>query len=313
MKPIIVTESHMVELRKLEKVYITDEDRKSQKRKDLARLINKTSGSLYKSPKKKQVADHFYFFSNDSGFSYFGKETIADMYDVSVRTVEETMSLLKKNDEIIVAYRVNPKSNGYKTPFIILKNHPNFEAICAILNIVCEVACEVESAEIPTESKDEELKKVPTYYLTLNNSLKDLNLADLDNTYIPEYIDDSFKQEAVKRFNVKDIIKLWDVSKSAFKKTLGTFNNCGDIYDYSDELVEALKATVTAMAKKKYSANPIKSMEGYFHKLFCEQLKPMKDYLVAELRDGQLAANLKYAQYKRSIQCKNFEIDELPF
>lgn len=89
---------------------------------------------------------------------------------MSTRTVDKAIRLLKESGEVIVAYRENPNSNGYKTPIILLKRHEHFKYWCELLNIECEV----ENHENLREPRDESAKKVSTI------DLPEINYINMD-------------------------------------------------------------------------------------------------------------------------------------
>jgi hypothetical protein len=171
----IITNEQFTALKEIERV--TDYVYKRRKIKDelMERIANALGRKLRKAKKTILVIDEIIWKATDRGFSFNGRETLAEKLDVSLRTVDNAIRLLKESGEVIVCYRENPKSNGAKTPVFIFRSHANFERIASVLNLtVCEEVCEVENAEKPTTTKVSPLNKFATILgVPFKNKTKD--------------------------------------------------------------------------------------------------------------------------------------------
>jgi hypothetical protein len=112
-----------------------------------------------------RVIDEIIYKATDRGYSFNGRETLAEKCKVSLSTVDKAIKLVKQSGEVLVAYRHNPASNGYKTPIIILKQHENFTYLNELLGLENNVENKVGNAGKPASPIDEGTKKVSTYIL----------------------------------------------------------------------------------------------------------------------------------------------------
>src|SRR5699024_7515079 len=96
------------------------------------------------------------------GFSFNGRETLANKVGVSLSTVDRAIKLLKESGRVVVAYRENPHSNGLKTPVIIFKDHVNYQRISSLLKLDDKVDDKVENTEKLDGADDTDRKTVPT-------------------------------------------------------------------------------------------------------------------------------------------------------
>ncbi|WP_100408491.1 helix-turn-helix domain-containing protein [Bacillus solitudinis] len=120
-------------------------------------------GRSYRKAKKvAAVIDEITYKATDRGFSFNGRQTLAEKVGVSLPTVDRAVKLLKDSGLVYVGYRENPHSNGVKTPVIIFKEHTNYKQIASILKINEEVVDKVEKDETLRESSVTDVKKVPT-------------------------------------------------------------------------------------------------------------------------------------------------------
>lgn len=158
---IIVNEYFKV-LINLEKATDYVKERQHIKHSLLDSVADVLGRSYRKAKKVAAVIDEIAYKASDRGFSFNGRETLAEKVGVSLRTVDNAIKLLKESGRVHVGYRENPNSNGAKTPVIIFKDHSNYKRIASILKINCEVVCEVEISETLSETSIEGAKKVPT-------------------------------------------------------------------------------------------------------------------------------------------------------
>jgi hypothetical protein len=225
-----------------------------------------------------KVIDTIIYFATDRGYSFFGRETLAKKCNVSTRTVDKAIRLLKESGEVIVAYRENPNSNGYKTPIILLKRHEHFKYWCELLNIECEVECEVENHENLREPSDESAKKISTIDLPkinyINNNITSLD--DLDSTYTPSFINKEFVKTAGLFFNAKRIYQLWLKVLIAYRR----YKLERPLDEVIDVVIKAFKETVFLYKQGRIK----KTFDGYFYRLlesafYTEKCRENKDNL----------------------------------
>ncbi|MBT2655335.1 hypothetical protein J7E81_08800 [Bacillus sp. ISL-18] len=76
--------------------------------------------------KLTRVIDEIVFKATDRDYSFNGRETLVNC-NCGLSTVDEVLRVLRESGEVIIGYRENPNSNGYKTPVVFLKNHPHFK------------------------------------------------------------------------------------------------------------------------------------------------------------------------------------------
>ncbi|WP_100408474.1 hypothetical protein [Bacillus solitudinis] len=137
-------------------------ERKQLKHSLLERLVNVLGRSYRKARKVAAVIDEITYKATDRGFSFNGRDTLAQRVGVSLPTVDRAIKLLKESGRVVVAYRENPNSNGAKTPVIIFKDHANFKRISAILKLRDNVVDKVEKDETLTETGGRGVKIVAT-------------------------------------------------------------------------------------------------------------------------------------------------------
>lgn len=131
----VIANEYFKVLLNLEK--ITDYVRERQHIKhNLLDAIADVLGRSYRKAKKvAAVIDEIAYKASDRGFSFNGRETLAEKVGVSLPTVDRAIKLLKESGRVFVCYRENPNSNGAKTPVIIFKDHANYKRIATILKL----------------------------------------------------------------------------------------------------------------------------------------------------------------------------------
>ena len=180
-------------------------ERKKIKHSLLDRLVDVLGRSFRRAKKVAAVIDEITYKATDRGFSFNGRETLADKVGVSLSTVDRAIKLLKESGRVVVAYRENPHSNGIKTPVIIFKDHANFKRIASLLKLNDKVADKVKNLENTHGTSDTLEEKVPTIrYQKQESNIYINNSPQMDK--IVEYF--SLKiSDAIKRGG-KDIISL---------------------------------------------------------------------------------------------------------
>lgn len=158
----IIANEYFQTLIQLEKTTDYVRERQHIKHSLLDAIANVLGRSYRKAKKVAAVIDEIAYKASDRGFSFNGRETLAEKVGVSLPTVDRAIKLLKESGKVFVGYRENPNSNGAKTPVIIFKDHANFKRIASILNLVDEVDDKVEKEGKLRETSVTGEKKVPT-------------------------------------------------------------------------------------------------------------------------------------------------------
>lgn len=195
----IITTEQFTQLKEIERVADYIYKRRQIKNELIDRIANALGRKFRTAQKTTLVIDEIVWLATDRGFSFPGRETLAEKLGVSLRTVDNAIRILKDSGEVIVCYRENPRSNGAKTPVFIFRNHANFERIASVLNLAdCEEVCEVENTDKPTETSDSTLETFATILglpfknkNKINNELKgDIQPLEKIVKYIALKIDD---------------------------------------------------------------------------------------------------------------------------
>lgn len=175
-----------------------ENERRQMKYSCLDLIKSKVKRRWDKAIKLTRVIDEIIFKATDRGYSFNGRQTLAKLCDCGLSTVDEALRVLRESGEVVIGYRENPNSNGYKTPVVFLKNHPHFKYWNDLLGlgkyVKQEVHQEVEYTEKPCDSKDEGAKKVSTYLLP---SLKQESNNISDNTivqFVVNRVNDTIKK-----------------------------------------------------------------------------------------------------------------------
>jgi hypothetical protein len=205
---------------------VTERERKQMKYSFIDRIKDTVQRRWDKAKKLTGVIDEIIFKATDRGYSFNGKETLAELCKCSISTVEEALRVLKESGEAVICYRENPNSNGYKTPVVILKKHPHFHYWSELLGLEKEVVQEVEQgvekAEIPCESKEKTSKKISTYSL----SLKQESNKYISNSKIVQFVVNRVQDSINKGGTVQYLSSYIDkIVSSLEKQSLYAENN----------------------------------------------------------------------------------------
>jgi hypothetical protein len=125
----------------------------------------------------KKVIDMLCWFAAEKGFVFAGDEYLADHYGVAVSTVRNVIKHMEKLGLIHKVYRTSTKHNGLGNRVLLFVNHEYFSYWNELLSLDYQAGCKAENAEIPTETRDGETKRVST---------KDLSYSKQENN---NYID----------------------------------------------------------------------------------------------------------------------------
>lgn len=158
----VIAKEYFSVLISLEKTTDYVRERQHIKHSLLDAIADVLGRSYRKAKKVAAVIDEIAYKASDRGFSFNGRETLANKVGVSLPTVDRAIKLLKESGRVFVGYRENPNSNGAKTPVIIFKDHANYKRIAAILKINDNVNDKVGISETPSKTSVEGTKKVST-------------------------------------------------------------------------------------------------------------------------------------------------------
>jgi DNA-binding transcriptional ArsR family regulator len=158
----IIANEYFNVLLNLEKTSEYVRERQNIKHNLLDGIANVLGRSYRKAKKVAAVIDEIAYKATDRGFSFNGRQTLAEKVGVSLPTVDRAVKLLKESGLVYVGYRENPRSNSGKTPVIIFKEHANYKRIASILKLHDEVVDKVENLESPRETSSTDAKIVST-------------------------------------------------------------------------------------------------------------------------------------------------------
>ncbi|MCM3774124.1 transcriptional regulator [Priestia aryabhattai] len=246
--------------------YIEDRSQhQSMKRKLLKEIINLYGEKYYRLHEgTRKALDRLCWFAAEKGFCFPGSTYLGETYEKSKGTIDRHLRELRKQRQIVTVYRRCPRNNGKGNPVHLFVNHPYFDHWVNYLQLDLasnvETDVETESTENPYESKNRDVKKTPTYNLTLKNLnkyiRKNLNMK-LSIDYLPSFIPASFKEAVQPFFNyADDIYHLWGKVRLSHK--ISRLER--PVEDLVAIAVQAFKETVFA-----YKRNRIKTtFEAYF-------------------------------------------------
>jgi hypothetical protein len=110
----------------------------------------------------KKVVDMLCWFAAEKGFVFAGDEYLADHYEVAVSTVRNVIKHMEKLGLIHKVYRTSTKHNGLGNRVLLFVNHEYFPYWNELLSLDYQADCKAENAETPTETRNEESKRVST-------------------------------------------------------------------------------------------------------------------------------------------------------
>ncbi|OVE34262.1 transcriptional regulator [Priestia aryabhattai] len=232
----------------------------SMKRKLLKEIIHLYGEKFYRLHEgTRKALDRLCWFAAEKGFCFPGSTYLGKTYEKSKGTIDRHLKELRKKGQIVTVYRRCPRNNGKGNPVHLFVNHPYFNQWVKYLQLDLESNVETdvktEHAEITCESKSKEIKKSPTY----NLSLKDLNKyirnkvnIKLSSDYVPSYIPKSFKDVVRPFFSyAEDIYELWGKVRLAHKMS------CLErpLEDVISLTIQAFKETVFAYKRNRIKNN----------------------------------------------------------
>ncbi|WRU97768.1 HTH domain-containing protein (plasmid) [Priestia filamentosa] len=154
--------------------YTKTKNQQKQIKYKLLEIVESVFGDTFARLKleTRDAIDMICFLATDKGFVYAKDTYFAEKHNVSTRTIRRVMKALEEAGKIVKAHRSSSKHNGRGAAVYFFVNHPYFEHWQQYFDFDVQTDVQAENAEIPCESKNEEPKKVSTYYLP-NNYIKD--------------------------------------------------------------------------------------------------------------------------------------------
>lgn len=219
----VVSKNQFEEIKNVEKFDLVTGQRKKMKERILDVVKGSVKINWFRFRKVMAVMDEIIYKLTDRGFSFNGRETLAEKCQVSLSTVDKAIRFLKDSGLFFVAYRENSKSNSVKTPIFFYKNHQLFSEYAAILNIEENKEKNKEgNAETPCESKGEAAEKEATYLRP--NTSKHINKrtedVPLDHSFVSDSVPADFVEAVKPFFNDAAIIEeYWKMAHISRSRT----------------------------------------------------------------------------------------------
>lgn len=170
----------------------------------------------------KKALDEMCFLAKERGFAFASPTYYMEKFGISKNAVYPLIKRLVEANLVVKANRSSSKQNGLGCWVLIFTKHPNFEAICSILNIEkkAEVTADVkaEIVEIPCESKVSDEKTEATFSEPSITSFKENNVKQLnvDKTSSENTIVKKFAKYVPKKINEmyanlfgNDLTEIW--------------------------------------------------------------------------------------------------------
>ena len=248
----------------------------SMKRKLLKEIIQLYGDKYYRLHNgTRKALDRLCWFGAEKGFCFPGSTYLGKTYEKSKWTIYRHLRELRKQGQVVTVYRRCPRNNGKGNPVHLFVNHPYFEYWANFLQLDLtsnvEADVEAENAETLCESRDEEVKKTPTYNLTLKDLnkyiRKDLNIK-LSTDYLPSFIPTPFKETVQPFFSyADDIYHLWGKVRLAHK--ISRLER--PLEDLVSFAVQAFKETVFAYKRNRIKTTFKTYFFGTFRGLFAAE------------------------------------------
>jgi hypothetical protein len=197
MTVLVVPNNLFKQMQAYKTLECNQKERQQMKYTFINRIKEKVSLRWNRATKLLQVIDEIIYKATDRGYSFNGRNTLAKKCNASLRTVDKAIKILKESNEVVVAYRHNPSSNGYKTPIFILKRHEHFRYWKELLHLDDSVECEVKDS-INTEAPTVKGAKKSLYLSSTKKQENNNIYSNLSQNKIVQYVinrvEDSIKQ-----------------------------------------------------------------------------------------------------------------------
>lgn len=248
------------------KTYTKNETQKKTVKNMLLARVKDAYGDTYYNLKQgtRGAIDMMCWFAAERGYVYAGDDYLGERYDIADRTVRRVAKMLRDVGLIVTVYRKAKNNNGRGCPMHLFVAHPFFEKWISFLQIDfrpdVQTDVQTENEEIPCESKDKPVKKIPTYDLTLNTFIKYNKRKEdvfLNSDFVPSYVPEDFILTLQPFFNdAKGIHRLWGKVRLAHKiSRLDT-----PVEELLPLVIQIFKGSVFAYKQNKVK----KAFTGYF-------------------------------------------------
>ncbi|WRU97809.1 hypothetical protein RYX51_22680 (plasmid) [Priestia filamentosa] len=153
--------------------YIKTSNEQKQMKYKLLSIAESAFGDSYArlKPETRNAIDMICFLATEKGFVYAKDSYFAEKHAVSARTIRRVIKTLEDAGRIVKTHRSSSKHNGRGAAVYFFVDHPSFTHWQQYFGFDVQADVQAENAEIPCESKVEEVKKVSTYSLP-NNYIK---------------------------------------------------------------------------------------------------------------------------------------------
>jgi DNA-binding Lrp family transcriptional regulator len=243
-------------------VYAENQKQQQSMKLKLLKSVEEAYGERYWRLKEgtRKAIDMLCWFASERGFVFAKDEYLADRYDISAKTIRNVMKILREAGVILTVYRRSSTQNCRTAPVHLFAAHPYYRHWENLLDLRdFQNDFQNENAEIPCESKGEEVKKVSTSYSPLNKSFKTLRKQKtvLDSTFTPSYVPEAFRNAVGLFFGeAKEIDRLWKKTRLAHRQS----RMDASLEELMPTIIQSFKETIYA-----HKHNRIKgSFDGYF-------------------------------------------------
>lgn len=162
----IIYKEEFKQLQEIEQIADTVYKRRTIKVNIIDRVKEAVKVRWERMKKVEQVVDEIIYRLSDRGFSFTGREKLAEICKCSLSTVDKAIRILKNSGLFVVCYRYSKRSNACKTPVIISTIHRNYKRIEEILNLADERLSQEKALLERKENKEEnkeEKSETPWY------------------------------------------------------------------------------------------------------------------------------------------------------
>ncbi|MFJ7982405.1 hypothetical protein ACIQ1D_19265 [Lysinibacillus xylanilyticus] len=148
-----------------------DKVKKKELKFALLELIQEALGDKWYNLKKatKQALQHFCMRCVEQGFCFCSPKYFHDNFGVGISTIYDIFKILQEHGVLLKVNRTATSHNGKGNGVYMFIEHPNFEALCTIIDLNWKADkkadWKAENAETPTLPKAESVEKVSTYSL----------------------------------------------------------------------------------------------------------------------------------------------------
>lgn len=192
-KVIVIKEKMKKKMLSFKQAITKEKDKREFKDRILESIMNEVNEYTWankvvkirwdRAKKLVRVLDEMLFKAADRGFSFNGRETLAELCECDVTTVDKAIKVLKESGQAVFCYGINPKTNGFKTPILFLKEHEYFAYWRTYLGMENTVESKVEKKEEISEKSSytkDRSQNLDDTYLTLTSEINTL-ISNINN------------------------------------------------------------------------------------------------------------------------------------